>query len=321
LKSFPRGEKWSRVQNFPVHSKGITLSAELYLPIDEGPWPAVILVPGGFNQTEIYMLAPRFDAPRLAYCGYAAVVYSKRGTGKSGGSYAKATYDDFIDDVGSIAKALAEYPAIDADHIGTSGGSDGGFVASIAAARYPQISFAINKSGPICPGEEAGNFNMNHALRARGYADSLVDKVMPLWQRHHAAWAHTDTTALKSVAAEIRELRKHHDMFLLPTPYNEVFSDSGLVFLWPQFRSAGRDYISEMKSMQARYLSIYGEKDPIVPVVSCVRHIERLMQESKNQDYDMIILPNVDHSFFYPGTRRQVPVLRIVINWLNENVK
>jgi hypothetical protein len=48
LKPIPEGEGWSRIQNFPVSSKGITLSAELYLPIGEGPWPAVIIVLGRF---------------------------------------------------------------------------------------------------------------------------------------------------------------------------------------------------------------------------------------------------------------------------------
>ena len=321
LESFSQNGIWRRIEDFPVQSKGITLAAELYLPEGRGPWPVVILVPGGFNQTELIMRAPRYDAPRLAHCGYAAVVYYKRGTGKSGGLYAEATYDDFIDDVGNIAKALAQHPDIDPNRIGTNGGSDGGFVASIAAARYPEITFAVNRSGPVCHGEESGNYNMNHSLRARGYADSLVDRIMPLWRRHHAAWAHRDTTALASVAVEIREMRERYDPFLLPTPYDEVFTDSGLVFLWPQFRSAGRDYISEMENKRGRYLCIYGENDPIVPVTSCVKHIERLMEAGGNRNYDIIILPEVDHSFFYPGTRKQVPVIRIMINWLNKNVK
>ena len=218
LKSFSGSETWARIQDFQVRSKGITLSTALYLPKGKGPWPVVILVPGGFNQTELIMRAPRYDAPSLAHCGYAAVVYYKRGTGESGGSYAHATYDDSIDDVGNIAKQLTRYPDIDTNRIGAMGGSDGGFVASIAAARYPEISFVINKSGPICPGEEAGNFNMNYALRARGYADSLVDKIMPLWRKHHAAWAASDTAALELIATDIRKMRKQYDPFLLPTP-------------------------------------------------------------------------------------------------------
>jgi dipeptidyl aminopeptidase/acylaminoacyl peptidase len=311
---------WDNIQDFPVPSNGITLSAELYLPRGEGPWPAVILVPGGFNETELIMQVPRREAPHLAQCGFAAVVYYKRGTGPSGGSYADATYDDFIDDVGSIARQPARHPSIDRARIGASGGSAGGFVASVAAARYPEVSFIVNKSGPIVPMEEENDFNIAYALRFRGYADSLVERVLPLWRRHHAAWARADTAALEAVAAEILALRTRYDPLLLPTPYNEVFTDSNLVFPWPKFRSASRDYLAEMKTMRKKWLSIYGEKDAIVPVRSCIRNIEALMKASKNEAYAVIVLPGVDHSFFRAGTRDQVPVLRIVVNWLAANV-
>jgi dipeptidyl aminopeptidase/acylaminoacyl peptidase len=321
LESVTDAGDWRHTQDFPVESDGITLSAQLYMPIGEGPWPAVILVPGGFNETELIMASPRYEAPRLARCGFAAVVYYKRGTGLSGGSYGDATYDDFIDDLGSIARQLARHDDIDPARIGTCGGSGGGFVGSIAAARHPEISFAVNKSGPIVLMEEENDFNINYALRSRGFADSLVDQVLPLWKRHHAAWAKADTVELQLVAAEIETRRKTYDFFLLPTPYNEVFTDSNLVFLWPKFRSASRDYVSELKTMRKKWLSIYGAKDPIVPVTSCVRNIEKLMTTSGNDEYSIIVFPDVGHSFINADSRRQIPVIRIVINWLDENVK
>ncbi len=321
LESVADADKWDIVHDFPVSSGGITLSAKLYMPDGEGPWPAVILVPGGFNETELILESPRYEAPRLARCGFAAVVYYKRGTGSSNGSYADATYDDFIDDVGSIARQLARHPGIDKARIGACGGSGGGFVASIAAARYPEISFVINKSGPIVPMEEENDFNIAYALRTRGYADSLVERVLPLWKRHHAAWAKADTIELMKVAVEIKNKRKIHDPLLLPNPYDEVFTDSNLVFLWPKFRSASRDYLSELKTMCKKWLSIYGENDPIVPVTSCVRNIEMLMKASGNDEYAVIVFPDVDHSFIDADSRRQIPVIRIVVNWLNENVK
>ncbi len=320
FESIPDSGRWGTIQNFPVRSNGITLSAELYLPKGDGPWPAVILVPGGFNETELIMLGPRYDAPRLAQCGFAAVVYYKRGTGSSGGSYADATYDDFIDDVGSIARQLARHPSIDRPRIGAKGGSSGGLVASVAAARCEEISFIVNTSGPIVPMAEENDFNIAYALRSRGYADSLVERVLPLWRRHHAAWARADTAALETVAAEIRAMRERYDPFLLPTPYTEVFTDSNLVFLWPQFRSMSRDYLAELKTMRKKWLSIYGEMDPIVPVTSCVRNIDALMKASGNDAYAVIVLPGVDHSFFKVGTQEQVTVLRIVVNWLAANV-
>lgn len=308
------------IKEYSIPSKGIELSAQLYLPSEEGNWPLAILVPGGFNETELIMESPRYYAPRLARCGIAALIYYKRGTGPSGGVYAEATEDDFIDDVVSMAKKLAQDPHIDSTKIGAIGGSGGGLVAPLAAARCSQISFVVSNSGPIVRREEEANYNIEHALKFRGYSDSLVQLVMPLWRRHHAAWAQSDTSKLEAVAAEITQMRKQIDPFALPTPYHEIFNDSNLIFLWPSFRSASRDYMSELKHMRAKWLCIYGEKDPIVPVPPSVSNIQRLMTENGNENYNIIVLPGVDHSFFDPETRQQVPVIRIMINWLKSSV-
>jgi dienelactone hydrolase len=308
------------IEDCMIPSNGISLSGQLYLPSESGRWPLVILVPGGFNETELIMESPRHYSPRLARCGIAALVYYKRGTGPSGGVYAEATEDDFIDDVVNIAKELGAHPHIDPTRIGAMGGSGGGLVAPLAAARYPKISFVVSCSGPIMSGEEHGNYNIEYALGYRGYADSLVKMVMPLWRRHHAAWAKSDTAELEAVAAQIAEMRRRIDPLALPTPCQEVFTDSNLVFLWPRFRSANRDYMSELKHMRAEWLCIYGEKDMVVSAQSSVSNIQSLMKESGNDDYSIIVLPEVDHSFFDPDTREQVPVVRIVVNWLKDSV-
>ncbi|MFC1527484.1 alpha/beta hydrolase family protein [Candidatus Neomarinimicrobiota bacterium] len=313
-------ETWENTKDFRVESDRIFISAELYLPYGDGPWPTIILIPGGFNNTEEIMMSPRFEAPRLARCGYAATVYYKRGTGLSGGSYAEATYDDFINDVGSIAKYLVNEDKIDPKRIGVSGGSQGGIVGSIAAARFDEISFVINKSGPIVPMVEENDYNIANALKIRGYSDSLITEVLPLWKRHHSAWSSNDSLALEDIAKEIRTKRKICDPFLLPTPYDEVFQDSNLVFMWPVFRSASKDFLSEMKNMSKKYLSIYGELDPIVPAKSCINNIEKLMKESHNENVDIVLLKGVGHSFEDQKTQRYIPVIRIVINWLKENI-
>lgn len=308
------------IKDYMIPSNVISLSAQLYLPSETGKWPLVILVPGGSNETESIMESPRYYAPRLARCGIAALVYYKRGTGPSGGVYAEATEDDFIDDVVNIAREIAGHSQIDSTRIGAMGGSGGGLVAPLAAARYPKISFVVSSSAPIMSGEEHENYNIEYALRYRGYADSLVQVVMPLWRRHHAAWAHGDTAKLEAVAAEITEMRKQIDPFALPTPYQEVFTDSNLVFLWPRFRSALRDYMLELKHMRAKWLCVYGEKDMVVSVQSSISNIPWLMKESGNEDYSIIVLPGADHSFFDPETSEQVPVVRIIVNWLTGSV-
>jgi pimeloyl-ACP methyl ester carboxylesterase len=316
LASFSDSVRFYVLEERAIPSKGITLSGQLYLPRATGRSPAVILVPGGFNEIPLIMASPRYYAPRWAHCGIAAFVYYKRGCGASGGVYADATEDDFIDDVGNIVRALMQDPRLDPNKIGVMGGSGGGRIAALAAARFANIHFVISNSGPIVSYEEAGNYNIEGALRVRGHDEATIQKLMPLWRRHHAAWARADTAMLQEVATEIAAARREYDFSALPTPYQEVFADTNLTFLWPSFRSAARDYLSELAHLHVPWLCIYGEKDTVVPVASSVHNIETLMQRSGNDDYSIIVLPGVDHSLVDPATRRQVPVVRIAINWV-----
>ncbi len=306
------------VEILSIPSNGIYLYAELYIPSGgNSNYPLVILTHGGFNEFDIIMASPLYHAPRFAHCGIAACIYHKRGTGKSGGDYANSTNDDFINDIGAIAIYLSKHKNIDSTRISVDGGSAGGLNAPVAAARFPIISFVISKSGPIVKNEEELNYNMENALKFRGYSHSIVKEVMPYWEKHHALWAKKDTVALKIFAKEIIELRKKYDMFALPSTYDEVLTDTNLIFLRPTFNSMSNDVYREIKNLKANCLFIYGENDKIVPVQASVGNIQKLMGESNNENYDIIILKGTDHSFF-DQNGEQKPVIRIILNWLNE---
>jgi len=300
-----------------VPSNGIELYCELYLPLKGKNFPLVILTHGGFNNFEEIMRSPLYDTPILTHCGYAALVYHKRGTGRSGGDYANSNRDDFINDIGSIAQYFSKHPLIDKTKIGVIGGRLNG---PVAAARFPDISFVVNKSGPIVTCEEESNYNIENALKYRSYPDSLIQQVMPYWRKQHSLWTKGDTLQLKSFSNEIIELRKKYDLFLLPSTYEEIYADTNLAFLRPEFTSMCQNVYKELGHLNKKFLSIYGELDKVVPVDSSVRNIQRLMDDSGNKNYSIIVLPDVDHSFFYPGTNKQIPAINIVLNWLNENI-
>ena len=308
------------VARLSIPSHGIYLWAELYLPSRTGTYPLLILTHGGFNEFDLIMSAPLYYAPRLAHSGIAALVYHKRGTGESGGVYALATLDDFINDIGSIACFLSQHPNIDSTRIGVLGGSAGGINGAIAAARFPIIRWVVSTSAPIVPDEELRNYNIENSLRFRGFPDSLVQVAMPYWRRHHALWAQNDTNGLKLFAAEIIELRKQYDPLLLPSKYEEVFNDTSLIPFRPFFNSAGRkDGFSDIKNLESRWLCIFGEKDSILPVQSSIENIQAFMSANGNEEHTIVVLPNADHNFYDAEQDRYIPVIRIILNWLKTN--
>ena len=175
-----------RVEAVSFKSGKITLAGKLYLPAGGQKHRAVVFMHGGGNNYDLIMSAPRYYARRLAPCGFAALVYDKRGTGQSGGVFSEATFDDFIDDAGNAAVFLSRDERIDPARIAIYGGSEGGQLAPVASIRFPVIAAAISVSGPFASAVEQANHNMEYSLHSRGYTDSLVDLVMPLWRRHHA---------------------------------------------------------------------------------------------------------------------------------------
>jgi pimeloyl-ACP methyl ester carboxylesterase len=318
LKSFSRQDSTYEVQEVTITSGDIKLAGKLFLPKSAGPFPAVVFMHGGGNNYEMLMNGPRFYAQRLAHCGFAALIYDKRGTGKSGGVFHESTYDDFLNDAGHAADFLLKHEQIDPDKIGVYGGSQGGRLAPLVAIRYPSVSFAISASGPIGTLADHATYNIEYALEFRGYDDTTIEQVMPLWKKHHDAWESLDPEDLKAVAEEIFELREYIDPMALPNTRQEFLSDSNLFFLRPVYFSMSKDYFSELVSLDAPWLAFYGELDPIINVQESVDNIQKQMITGNNSNYEMIIIKNVGHSFDDVETGEFTPTENIIVNWINE---
>lgn len=308
------------VEEVTIPSGDITLHGELYLPNRPGPHPAVVYMHGGGNNYDVLMNAPRYYAPRLAHCGYATLIYDKRGTGESGGVFHEATYDDYVFDAGNAANLLSDYNQIDSSKIGIYGGSQGGRLAPIVAIRFPSVSFAISASGPIGTIADQSTFNMEYALKLRGYQDTTIKHVMPLWKKHHEAWESMNPDDLNEVAEGIMKKREFIDLMALPNTQQEFLADSNLFFLRPVYNSMSVNYFDELVNLDVPWLAYFGELDPIINVWESVKNIQNQMAIAGNKDYEIIVFKNVGHSLENNDTGEYIPTIRVVINWMNEIV-
>jgi len=301
-----------------ISSGDIALHGELYLPNKPGLHPAVVYMHGGGNTYDMLMNAPKHYAPRLAHCGYAVLIYDKRGTGESGGVFHDATYDDFVLDAGNAAIFLSGHKQVDPKKIGIFGGSQGGRLAPIVAIRFPIISFAISASGPIGTIANQSTFNMEYALKARSYHDTIIKQVMPLWRKHHEAWESQNPDDFKVVENGIIEKRKYIDPMALPNTRQEFITDSNLFFLRPTYHSMSLNYLDELVKLNIPWLAYFGELDSIINVQESVNNIHNQMAIAENNDYEVFVFENVGHSFDNINTGENIPTIRLVVNWLNE---
>ena len=101
------------------HNQDVKVAGSLLLPRSEVPVPAVIFVHGAGPQArEPYREVGAYFASQ----GIAALIYDKRGTGQSGGTYESyAPYENLVNDALSAIAFLKERREIAASQIGIWG--------------------------------------------------------------------------------------------------------------------------------------------------------------------------------------------------------
>jgi hypothetical protein len=176
----------TRVEEVEFVSHGVRLSGSIAFPKDEPPRAAVVFIHGSGEQTRNVGLAKRF-----ARAGIAALVYDKRGVGKSGGKYESQqsvsgmNISLLADDAGNALQALARHPSLKGVPVGLTGISQAGWIAPLAAERNPVAKFLVLWSGPVCKVSEEDIYS-KHTTDGDGlappYREALAARQEPyIW--------------------------------------------------------------------------------------------------------------------------------------------
>jgi pimeloyl-ACP methyl ester carboxylesterase len=129
---------------------GVSLAGRLLLPPGKGKVPIVVLVHGSEHDSALTFYALQRLLPAE---GIGAFVYDKRGTGASGGSYTQ-NYLLLADDAIAAAREARRLAGARAGRLGYWGGSQGGWVAPLAA-RIEPVDFVVVAWGlAVSPAEE-----------------------------------------------------------------------------------------------------------------------------------------------------------------------
>lgn len=127
-----------------IEADSIELAATLTLPSGAGPHPAVVMLGGSGPSTREDL---RKFSDLFTTQGFATLVYDKRGSGQSTGSWATASFDDNVQDARAAIAILENDPRVDQTRIGVWGVSQAGWFVPILADRTPSLAFAIVLTG------------------------------------------------------------------------------------------------------------------------------------------------------------------------------
>lgn len=161
-KTFPRSNKVEHRKVSFKNRYGITLAADVYLPIDHGDrrLPALV-VDGPFGSVKEQ--ASGLYAQNMAERGYVAVAFDRSYTGESGGEPRNIASPEInTDDVSAAVDYLGLLPNVDRQRIGVIGICGGGGFSLNAAAVDTRIRAVVTTS----------MYDISRLL-AKGYYDKL----------------------------------------------------------------------------------------------------------------------------------------------------
>jgi predicted acyl esterase len=161
----------------------VTLSGSLYIPRGDGPFPAIIMLQGSGPETR--WGANRFWADYFGRRGIAALIYDKRGSGKSTGDWQTADFNSLAGDALAAVDLLQPTARIDPNRIGIHGHSQGASIAPLIASQSKAVAFVVADAANGVPMWQSEIFSQQSYLKELGLkgqdlasADQFVERAV-----------------------------------------------------------------------------------------------------------------------------------------------
>jgi pimeloyl-ACP methyl ester carboxylesterase len=237
--SMPSVGETLRTEEIEFVSHGATLSGSIVFPAGD-IHAAVVFIHGSGKQTRNLGVAEQF-----ARGGIAALVYDKRGAGKSGGEYegnqnvSEKNISLLADDSVSAMRSLSTHPSMKGIRAGFAGISQAGWIAPLAAERSELAKFLVLWSGPVCKVSEEDIFSK--------YTSDADGQTAP--------------------------------------PYDEALNSRTEKYVWPEFLGRDTDASLDLAKLSIPGLWIFSDNDTSVPVDLSIDRLQGLRKAGHRYDY------------------------------------
>lgn len=283
-KTLPKVERY-RQEQVRFRNGNVTLAGTLLSPPTGGRHPAIIFHEGSGDWTRDDTWFSRPVDLFLKH-GVAVLLYDKRGVGSSTGDWHTSSYTDLADDLLAGVRLLKSRRDINPRQIGVRGFSQGGWIASLAAARSRDVAFIMyisaSGAGTI---EEQDTASLLAKMRGDGFSEAEIEEarrfVRLTYDAPHSreAWQRLQTA-----------LPNARNQRWFSRTIGGLHRDN---WVWQQRRlNAGYDPAITFRRVRCPVLIIFGEKDN--PSQGIAR-IEQALREAGNRDYTVRVFPGADH--------------------------
>ena len=275
-------------------SHGATLAGRLILPKGTGVVPIVILVHGAEHDS-----ARQFNALQrmLPAEKVGAFVFDKRGTGGSDGSYSQ-DFNLLADDAVAAMREAKRLSGRRAGRIGYQAGSQGGWVAPLAANRA-QVDFVIVCFGLAVSVIDEDQQEVAIEMREKGHSSADIASALEVARAAETVIASGFTDGFgpfDAVRAKYKDAPWYKDLhgnytyFLLP------YSESQLRDMSAKFRWGTPFHYDPMPTLRSNttpQLWILGEEDYEAPSAETSRRVKSLIADGL--PFTLAVYPRAEH--------------------------
>ncbi|MFO0890744.1 MAG: alpha/beta fold hydrolase [Isosphaeraceae bacterium] len=298
-----------------VHNEraGIRLAGTLGLPGEDGPYPALLLIPGSGKQDRDETVSGhrpfRVWADHLIGRGLAVLRLDDRGVGLSGGDKDQATHAELLEDLGAALDFLTARDDIDPRRLGVLGHSEGAILVAGLAATDSRVSLAVLLAGPGLAGDQVVLRQAETLSRAGGASEEEIAHERRMnTQAFQLARSDDEATAIRPRVVET--IRRHLGSWPGGLEIGadeqeaqaEVMAD---VVLAPAFRSLLRaDPSSALRQLRCPVLALNGQRDLQVEPETNLDAIRRALDAHRHPFTIVELVPGVNHLFQECATGR-----------------
>ena len=273
---------------------GVKLAGRLVLPKSNDPVPIVILIHGAERDSarDSYALQRLLPAENVG-----AFVYDKRGTGRSDGKYTQG-FDTLADDAVAAMREAKRIAGTRCARIGYQGGSQGGWVAPLAATHAP-VDFVIVSFGLAVSVIDEDQEEVALEMRLKGHSQPEISKALEVASAAEAIFESgftKDFERFDAVRAKYRneswykDIHGNYTHFILPYTAGEI-REKGKDFIFGT--PFGYDPMPTLRAVERPQLWILGEDDLEAPSAETSRRIKALIAEGK--PITLALFPRAEH--------------------------
>jgi dienelactone hydrolase len=275
-------------------SHGITLVGRLILPKGADVVPIVVFVHGAEHDSarQLYSLQRMLPAEQVG-----AFVYDKRGTGESGGNYTQ-DFELLADDAVAATREATRLAGQRAGRIGYQGGSQGGWVAPLAANRA-HVDFVIICFGLAVSVIDEDQQEVEIEMREKGHSSADIASALEVARAAETVIASGFTEGFAqfdAVRAKYQDAPWYKDLHgnftyaLLPYSASQL-RDMSSKFKWgtPFYY----DPMPTLRSSTTPQLWILGGRDYEAPSAETSRRVKSLIADGL--PFTLALYPQAEH--------------------------